>query len=108
MKLKTVWGIILIVLGVMGVLNGLQQYADIQALDQVVGGFTRSFGQPSQRTYKVAVQNAQVGGILKILVGIGLSVLGTYWVRDEERKQHGQDRDSMDLEISQDHDDWKM
>jgi len=108
MKVKTVWGIVLIVLGVIGVFNGLQQYADIQAMDQIVGDFTRYFGQSSQMSYKVAVQNAQVGGILKILVGIGLAVLGTYWVRDGERKQHGQDRDSIDSEMSQDHDDWKM
>lgn len=108
MKVKTVWGIVFIVLGVMGVFNGLQQYADIQALDQVVGDFTRSFGQSSTRSYRVAVQNAQVGGILKLLIGIGLTALGTSWVRDGENKQHNQVSDTKDFDISQDHDDWKM
>jgi len=108
MKVKTVWGIVLIVLGIMGVFNGLQQYADIQAVDQWVGDFTRSFGQSNPRSYRIAMQDAQVGAFIKFLGGIGLAVLGTYWVKDGASEQQGQVGDHGNWEISQDHDDWKI
>jgi uncharacterized membrane protein YphA (DoxX/SURF4 family) len=104
MTAKRVWGIVLIVLGVICAISGFQQIAEIAELDNLTRQFTGkvNLGNMSKQ-YEVASHNAKVGGMIKIVVGIMMALIGTWMVQDEETEKI----DDSHFETEKNYDDWK-
>jgi hypothetical protein len=86
MTAKKIWGIVLIVLGVLAVLSGLGEIRDAQSMDQLVGNFVRQVGGTNAKTFQKALQEAQFAGIVRALIGVGLAIWGTWMVNDSGSK----------------------
>lgn len=83
MSAKFVWGVVAIVVGVAGVFAGIDQIAEVVQLDSVVNDFARQFGaQKYMGEYSRATHNAKLGGLIKIVGGLCLSVFGTWLIQE--------------------------
>jgi hypothetical protein len=96
MTAKSVWGAVLIVLGVISVLSGFEQIGEIAQLDQVMQDTQRMFGKiagkqsylkQTLKEYDVASHNAKVGGAIKIVAGIGFALWGTWLLQDSQARR---------------------
>ena len=108
MAAKKVWGIVLIVLGVLAVLSGLGEISDVQSIDQLLGNFVREVGGSNAKIYQKTMQEAQFTGIVRALIGVGLAIWGTWMLNDSEPKNAG---DPIELNFQQglsDSDDFEM
>ncbi len=89
---KKVWAVILIVLGVGFVINGFILLNDMRAIDGLMSGIpvvksgVRSLDNVlihAQNQYASVSRHAYVSGWWQIVVGICLSVAGTFLLKDE-------------------------
>lgn len=106
MAVKTVWGIVLIVLGVLLAIGGFSQINESQALDQVMGEMVRGLGGASSQMFKDAVYSAQIGGAIKIVLGIILALWGSLLVKDAEQKKTESRFNYQDSMSTPEHDDY--
>ncbi|MCF6267695.1 MAG: hypothetical protein L3J57_14280 [Desulfuromusa sp.] len=93
MVIKQVWGFVLIVLGVVAFISGIQILSDINSLDMIVSDFpfVQSSGVQSldnilinaQNEYINASRYAKFSGAFRIVLGIVLSLWGTMLFKKE-------------------------
>jgi len=104
MNAKRVWGIVLIVLGVVAVIAGFQQFVEMADLDNLIGQYigNASLGSIS-RQYEVVSHNAKIGGMIKIVAGILMALIGTWMVKDEEPIRE----DKQYFQSQRNYDEWK-
>lgn len=105
MSAKSVWGAVLIVLGVVGVIAGIDQIAEISQLDKIAGDFAKEFGaQKYLGAYANAARDAKIGGIIKIVGGICLSIFGT-WLIQQARNE---DRMEQQKQYAREEGEWRL
>jgi hypothetical protein len=91
MAVKNVWGVILIVLGVVSFIGGFQQISEISQYDQLMEISKRQLGtyqsllKDDINFYNAASRNAKFGGILKIIVGVAFALWGTWLLQASQR-----------------------
>jgi hypothetical protein len=90
MSPKKVWGVILIVLGVLGVLGGTNNYHELEVAGDVLvaaeQSFSGNFGQYVSGTFggfdpHGLIEREKWSSIVGVLVGILLSIIGTLMLR---------------------------
>jgi drug/metabolite transporter (DMT)-like permease len=90
MSPKKVWGVILIVLGVLAVLGGANNYHELEVAGDVLiateQSLARNFGQFASGTLggfdaHGLIQREKMSSIAGMLVGILLSIIGTMMLR---------------------------
>jgi hypothetical protein len=98
MSAKFVWGVVLIVLGVVAVINGFQQIGEISQYDELIEVSKRQLGQYQSlikddlRLYERESHNAKVGGAFKIIAGIGLALVGTWLIQDSQPQRRRKEK----------------
>jgi hypothetical protein len=87
---KKVWGIILIVLGVLAVIGGAANYRDLDLLGYSIHAFDASMAKTFGKYSTSALSGVDVHGIIYrekvlsiigLLIGISLSVIGTMMIK---------------------------
>ena len=92
MSAKNAWGCVLIVLGVIAVISGFQQFAEVSQYDEIMRISKRQLGayqsliKEDLNLYSEVSRNAKIGGVMKIVFGIGFALWGT-WLLQGERKR---------------------
>ena len=90
MSPKKVWGVILIVLGVLGVLGGANNYHELEVAGDVLiaaeQSFSRNFGQLASGSLggfdaHGIIAREKWSSIAGVLVGIMLAIIGTLMLR---------------------------
>lgn len=105
MSAKSVWGVVLIVLGVVGVIAGINQIAEISQLDKAMGDITRQFGgQQYWGPYVNAARDAKIGGMIKIVGGACLSIFGTWLIQQARHEERREQR----KQFAQEEGDWRL
>lgn len=102
MSASFVWGVVLIVLGVVGVISGFSQYAEALQLDQLARDIAQQFNvHKAFSGYAKASHDAKMGAVIKMIGGLCLSVYGTWMVQKARHRERAEERGQRDfLEFS--------
>lgn len=98
MSAKFVWGVVLIVLGVVAVINGFQRIGEASQWDELVEGGVRAMGKYQSfikkdlKEYERHSHNAKVGGGIMILAGIGFALWGTWLIQDSQPQRRRKEK----------------
>lgn len=93
MNPKRVWGIVLIVLGVIAVLQGLNSYhgmkvadSGVRSMDAAISNFESTFGVkiPDNTHYEALSRREKWLSLMTVLLGISLSIIGTYMIKENQ------------------------
>lgn len=110
MAAKTVWGAVLIVLGVVAVISGFQQLAEISQYDKIMQITQRQLGayqsllKDDLNYYRETSRDAKTGGVIKMVVGVGFAIWGTFLLQDGQRKKKENEYPPLPKSVY----DWKL
>jgi hypothetical protein len=104
MSAKFVWGVVAIVVGIIGIFSGVDQIVTVIHLDEVVKGVEKLFNSPLGK-YSDFAFNGKLGGVIKILGGLCLCIFGTWLIQEahyedklERRKLSGRENGTLSVE----------
>ena len=91
---KKVWGVIIIVLGILCFLNAAMICAEFESntktfkmLDQQLSIFDGKNTHTASNTYKKIAENEQSRGVTNSLFGIAMAIIGTLMLRGKKKKR---------------------
>ncbi len=86
MSAKSVWGVVLILLGLLAALSGLKDLIDIAQADQITQDFI--FGPKTAKflgsEYHQAIRQLKIQCAIQVVVGISLCFGGTWMIQDSQ------------------------
>lgn len=116
MTAKKMWGCILIVLGVLAIVSGVDAYFSMNLLDNAMNSLPFKYSgiqsfdtllYQSQKQYAEASRYARVMSVIRVLAGIALSVWGTMLMREEDKSTQVEPPKHYRSEENK-YDGWKM
>lgn len=94
MNPKKVWGIILIVFGVLAVIGGISHYHDttffgneIMSMNAAVSSQLNKYGMGNlaNTDYSGFIRREKYLSLMSVVVGIAFAVIGTFMIKDEKK-----------------------
>jgi len=92
MSPKKIWGIVFIVLGVVGIIGGFSRYhntafygKEILTMNAAVAGEVKKLGMGNffNADYEGLIRREKFISVISIILGISFSIFGTFMIKDE-------------------------
>jgi len=106
MSSKKVWGMVLIIVGVVAVIGGISRYNDtasygneILSIKSAVAGETDKLevGKVTGMDYQGRIQREKFIAVSTLLFGFSLAVLGTYLIKYETKLNYASVDDALEM-----------
>ena len=88
---KKVWGLIIIVLGILCFLNGARMFAEVEQIkliEQQLSIFSGKNTHAASNITQKITKNVQSKGVANVLIGIAMAIFGTLMLSDNKKKQN--------------------